>query len=206
MIVPASAPVRHCRYGAAFKERGPRKVSPFFIPGRLINLASGYVSIEHGLKGPNHAVVTGVFDRRTRDRRCQPADRAWGRRRHGGGWNRIADLPAGDGGICASRALSTGFNDTPKKHRAPTTRPAMVSVMGKAQASWYSRNTSTRKTVAPGSMRGDRYGLSGDAYHNHLSVADGDGAIPQHGAAMKRAEYLLRYRLHQCAWHIDAGR
>ena len=50
---------------ALLKERGPRKISPFFIPGRLINLASGYVSIEHGLKGPNHSVVT-VFDRLTR--------------------------------------------------------------------------------------------------------------------------------------------
>ena len=44
--------------GVVLKERGPRRVSPFFVPGRIINLASGYVSIEHGLKGPNHAVVT----------------------------------------------------------------------------------------------------------------------------------------------------
>src|SRR5213076_760254 len=44
--------------GVVLKERGPRRISPFFIPGRIINLASGYVSIEHGLKGPNHSVVT----------------------------------------------------------------------------------------------------------------------------------------------------
>ena len=52
------------------ENRGPKKISPFFIPGRLINLVSGQVSIKHGLKGPNHAVVTALFNRRSCHRRC----------------------------------------------------------------------------------------------------------------------------------------
>ena len=108
-------------------EKGPRRISPFFIPGRIINLASGYVSIEFGLKGPNHAVVTA----------CSTGAHAIGDAARmvalgdadvmvAGGTkspvNRIALS-----GFAALRALSTGFNDQPKRASRPTTRIAMAS-------------------------------------------------------------------------------
>ena len=97
------------------KERGPRRVSPFFIPGRLINLASGYVSIEHGLKGPNHAVVTA----------CSTGAHAIGDAGRlialgdadvmvaGGAESPINRISHGR--LRGVRALSTGFNDTPEQ-------------------------------------------------------------------------------------------
>src|SRR2546423_9217446 len=100
-------------------ERGPRKVSPFFIPGRLINLASGYVSIAHGLRGPNHAVVTA----------CSSGAHAIGDAARlvalgdaevmlaGGAESPVSRIRMA--GFVACRALSTSFNDTPERAPRP---------------------------------------------------------------------------------------
>src|SRR5689334_3855074 len=112
------------------KEKGPRRVSPFFIPGRLINLASGYVSIKHGLKGPNHAVVTA----------CSTGAHAIGDAARlialddadvmiaGGAESPICRLAIA--GFAACRALSTGFNETPAKGSRPYDKDRDGFVMG----------------------------------------------------------------------------
>src|SRR6202030_65494 len=94
------------------RDRGPRRVSPFFIPGRIINLASGYVSIAHGLKGPNHAVVTA----------CSTGAHAIGDA------GRLIAL--GDAACAACRALSTGYNETPQRASRPYDRDRDGFVMG----------------------------------------------------------------------------
>src|SRR6188472_206689 len=112
------------------KERGPRRVSPFFIPGRIINLASGYVSIEHGLKGPNSAVVTA----------CSTGSHAIG---DAGRMIALGDadvMVAGGAespvnrislaGFAALRALSTNFNDDPTRASRPYDKDRDGFVMG----------------------------------------------------------------------------
>lgn len=169
-------------------ERGPRRVSPFFITGRLINLVSGNVSIEFGLKGPNHSVVTA----------CASGSHAIGDAARliqyddadvmVAGGAEATVCPIGVAGFAACKALSTNFNDEPSRASRPYDRDRDGFVMGEGAGIVVLEEMEYAK------KRGAKiyaeiigYGLSGDAYHITAPEETGDGGFRAMQMALKKA-------------------
>ncbi len=170
------------------KEKGPRRISPFFIPSALINLVSGHVSIKHGFKGPNHSAVTAcstgvhAIGDAARLIMLDDADVMIA------GSAEAAVSRLGIAGFAAARALSTGFNDTPQRASRPWDKDRDGFVMGEGAG------IVVLEELEHAKRRGAQiyaevtgYGLSGDAHHITAPPEDGNGGFRSMRNALRRA-------------------
>jgi 3-oxoacyl-[acyl-carrier-protein] synthase II len=171
------------------KERGPRRVSPFFIPSALINLASGQVSIKYGFRGPNHSVVTAcatgahAIGDATRLIQFEDADVMVA------GGAEAAICRIGIAGFNACKALSTDFNDSPTEASRPWDKRRDGFVMGEGAGCVVLEELEhAKKRAAKIYAEVIGYGLSGDAYHITAPAEDGNGAVRAMQAALRRAK------------------
>lgn len=170
-------------------ERGPRRISPFFVPAALINLTSGHVSIKYGYRGPNHSVVTA----------CATGTHAIGDAARlialddadvmiaGGAEGAVCRI--GVAGFAAARALTTGYNDTPEAASRPWDQGRDGFVIGEGAGVVVLEeyeHARARGAKIYGEVIG--YGLSGDAHHITSPAEDGNGGYRAMEAALKRAK------------------
>ena len=174
------------------KEKGPRRVSPFFIPGALINLISGQVSIRYGYKGPNHAVSTA----------CSTGAHSIGDAARlivngdadvmlaGGSESPITEI--GIAGFNACKALSTKYSNNPKSASRPYDKDRDGFVMGEVREFYFRRVPTSLSRNANIYCELVGYGLSGDAYHITAPSEDGDGGYRSMLAALNSSN--LKYK------------
>ncbi|SDF60251.1 3-oxoacyl-[acyl-carrier-protein] synthase II [Limimonas halophila] len=178
-----------CEGAVTVRERGPRRLSPFFIPAALINLVSGQVSIRYGFRGPNHAVVTA----------CSTGAHAIGDAARlialddadvmVAGGAEAAVCRVGMAGFSSAKALSTGYNDQPERASRPWDQGRDGFVMGEGAGTVVLEELEHAKARgAPiyGEVLG--YGMSGDAYHITAPAEDGNGAYRSMKGALRSAK------------------